>query len=32
MKRKKIIKIAWTIISLMIIFTMLIWTVGLAFM
>jgi len=32
MKRKKIIKIIWTLISLMIIFTMLIWTVGLAFM
>jgi hypothetical protein len=32
MKKKKVIKIVWTILSAMIILTMTLWTVGLAFM
>jgi len=32
MKRKTITKIVWIIVSAMIIFTMVLWTVGVAFM
>lgn len=32
MKRKKIVKIFWVILSIMIIFTMVLWSVGMAFM
>ena len=32
MKKKAIIKIGWIIVSVMIIFTMVLWTVGAAFM
>ncbi|MEA3464299.1 MAG: hypothetical protein U9R14_04495 [Patescibacteria group bacterium] len=32
MKRKTITKIIWIFLSIMIIFTMVLWTVGLAFM
>jgi hypothetical protein len=32
MKKKKIVRIIWTFLSIMIIFSMVLWTVGLAFM
>ena len=31
MKKKTITKIVWTILSVMIIFTMVLWTIGIAF-
>ncbi len=32
MKKKKVVKVVWTILSAIIIMTMTLWTVGLAFM
>lgn len=32
MKRKQVVKIIWIFLSIMIIFTMVLWTIGLAFM